>query len=246
MFDEGGPTFGELLKQALSSTREGYDALAAKFDKTPFRTPKDVVETALSVLEDSPIESALDLCCGTGAGLEQLATRVTKRLVGVDFSRAMLAEAKKPLGIAEDANSVIREGCSIELLDADIFSTKFDAEFDLVTCFGAFGHILPESEARFVDLVRAALKPGGRFVFVTTERPPFYEPRALLARTFNAAMVVRNALISPPFIMYYLTFLLPEIERLLRFKRFEVTRYSGRFVKPYETLEVVVATRPMR
>lgn len=246
MFDEGGPSFVELLKQALSSTREGYDALATKFDKTPFRTPREVVATALDVLGDAPIERALDLCCGTGAGLEALAPRVTQRLVGVDFSRQMLAEAKKPLGIPSDATEVTREGCSIELVDADIFSTTFDAEFDLVTCFGAFGHILPEAESRFLDLVRTALKPGGRFLFVTTTRPPFYSPGALLARGFNAAMVVRNTLVSPPFVMYYLTFLLPEVERLLRFKRFDVSRHEGKFEAPFDRLVVVVATRPTR
>ena len=38
MFSPGGPTFRELMQQALASTERGYDLLAPKFDLTPFRT----------------------------------------------------------------------------------------------------------------------------------------------------------------------------------------------------------------
>ena len=44
MFHPQGPTFFELASQALSSTRQGYDLLAPKFDFTPFRTPDLILE----------------------------------------------------------------------------------------------------------------------------------------------------------------------------------------------------------
>jgi len=64
--------------------------------------------------------------------------------------------------------------------------------------------------------------PGGRFVFVTADRPPAWSPGLWLARAYNLATDIRNKLIEPPFVMYYLTFLLPEATRLLEDAGFEV------------------------
>ncbi len=243
MFDEGGPTFVELVKQALSSTRDGYDALAPKFDRTPFRTPDVVIDGSLALVPD-PVRASLDLCCGTGAGLLALEKRTRERVVGLDFSPGMLEEAKRRLGLTTTFGPASPKASpSIELVEKDVFSMDFDKEFDLVTCFGAFGHILPEAEPRFVDLVRRALVPGGRFVFVTADRPALHDPRALVARGFNALMRARNAFVSPPFIMYYLTFLLPDVERLLRWKGFEVDLHRGVFEGPFARAVVVSARR---
>jgi hypothetical protein len=57
-------------------------------------------------------------------------------------------------------------------------------------------------------------------------------------------MTVRNAVVSPPFIMYYLTFLLPEVERKLRWAGFEVTKHEGLFEGPFARVVVVTAKRP--
>ena len=244
MFEEDGPTFGELMKQALSSTRGGYDLLAPKFDKTPFRTPDAVIEKSLEIIEGK-VESGLDVCCGTGAAMGFLRHKCSERLVGLDFSPNMIAQAKRHLGLTTAFGDLtpIPTQPRIEFVEKDLFSMEFDREFDVVTCFGAFGHVLPEAEPRFVDLVRTALKPGGRFVFVTAEAPPFYRPRALVARGFNAVMRVRNAIVSPPFIMYYLTFLLPDVERLLKWKGFDVETRRGAFEPPFEGAVIVSAMR---
>lgn len=237
MFDEDGPTLRELLTQALSSTREGYDLLAPKFDKTPFRTPDAILEGTLAGVGE--VDAALDLCCGTGAALSALLPRTRVRLVGVDASSGMLEVAKAALGAAAQG-----ERPRVELVHADVFETSFVEEFDLVTCFGAFGHIAQEAEPRLVSLIRRALKPGGRFVFVTAEHPSPLDPRALVARSFNLAMRVRNAFLSPPFVMYYLTFLLPEAARLLRWEGFSVEVAPASFPQPFDKLRLVVATRP--
>ncbi|HEY5871379.1 MAG TPA: class I SAM-dependent methyltransferase, partial [Candidatus Tectomicrobia bacterium] len=79
----------------------------------------------------------------------------------------------------------------------------FRAAFDLVVCFGAFGHILPQEQDQFVAQVAQVLRPGGRFVCVTTPRPPWWSARYWRARGFNALMHVRNGLRTPPFIMYW-------------------------------------------
>jgi len=45
-----GPTFLELMRQALASTERGYDLLAPKFDRTPFRTPDHVLEAMIQAI----------------------------------------------------------------------------------------------------------------------------------------------------------------------------------------------------
>ena len=53
-------------------------------------------------------------------------------------------------------------------------------------------------------------------LLVTSAAPPVWSKRYWLGCGFNAAMHIRNWLIRPPFIMYYLTFLLPEVLEDLR------------------------------
>ncbi len=232
MYNEQGPTFRELIEQALSSTVRGYDLLAPKFDLTPFRTPDAVVERSLTGL--GKVDGALDLCCGTGAGLAGLAPITTSRLVGVDFSEGMLEIARKRLALT----AIVPE-----LIQRDIFDYRSEAPFDLVTCFGALGHIPEAEEPRFLALVRTLLRDGGRFVFVTTRSASVLSKRYLVGRAFNGVMRVRNLVKSPPFIMYYLTFELPKIERLLKFHGFDVDITDGLFDAPYQELVRVVATR---
>jgi SAM-dependent methyltransferase len=91
MFSPHGPSLRELAVQALSSVEHGYDLLAPKFDHTPFRTPDgvlDAVEHALGAL--GPFDHGLDLCCGTGAGMEVLRRTCRESVTGVDLSTGML------------------------------------------------------------------------------------------------------------------------------------------------------------
>lgn len=234
MFSKNGPTFLELMQQALTSTRRGYDLLAPKFDATPFRTPDSILEPAITAI--GSVDSALDVCCGTGAAMVFLRPLCRLRLVGLDFSPGMLQEARKK--VAGMANSV-----EVEFVEADVLGMDFCEEFDVITCFGALGHILPQDQRAFLRGIHRALKPGGRFVSVMAPSPPLLSPISLLMRLFNALMKVRNALFKPPFIMYYLTFLLPQTETLLREEGFTVETQSGLFPPPYRRYGLVVATK---
>lgn len=234
MFGPGGPTLRELFEQALSSTERGYDLLAPKFDRTPFRTPDFVIERALEGI--GAVDDALDLCCGTGAALEQLAARTKRRLVGVDFSQPML-------DVARDALRCVPTAARLELHRGDVLRLDVEGPFDLVTCFGALGHLPEQAMPDLLERVHRALRPGGRFVFVTAERPPWHSRRALVSRGFNAVMRVRNALFDPPFVMYYLTFLLPEAERMLRWKGFSVESRPLGVEGPWGGGVAVVATK---
>lgn len=227
MFGEGGPSLFELAVQALSSTERGYDLLAPKFDRTPFRTPDEALAAMAKVI--GPARRALDVCCGTGAALVHLEPLASERLVGMDFSRGMLDEARRRLSPR------------VELVQRAIESMEYDAEFDVVTCAGAFGHVVDEED--FLRRVRRALVPGGRFVFPTGPRPSPRDAWFWMAHGFNAVMRARNALLKPEFVMYYLTFLWPEIRPTLERAGFRVAAHEGLVGAPFERVVIVVATR---
>ncbi|WP_224371329.1 class I SAM-dependent methyltransferase [Hyalangium versicolor] len=237
MFHRQGPTLFELARQALSSVEHGYDLLAPKFEYTPFRTPDPVLRTSMEqVGPPGSIDRALDLCCGTGAAMRFLRPLCRQEVVGVDLSRGMLDEAQQRLADAPgEARITLVQGNALEL--------SYASEFDVVTSFGAFGHILEQDEPRLVEVISRALRPGGRFVFVTAHPPSALNPGYWLAKGFNAAMRVRNALWNPPFVMYYLTFLVPRACELLEAQGFEVEVRDGLMPPPFTPFSIVIATK---
>jgi len=239
VFHPEGPTFAELMRQALASTERGYDLIAPKFDRTPFRTPDEVLAamaTHIASVSGGTVGSALDVCCGTGAAMRHLRPLCTERVVGIDFSEGMLAEARRRLA---DAPGDAR----IELVRGDALELPFEREMDLVTSVGAFGHVLARDEDRFVAGIARALVPGGRFVFATGRPPRPTEPWFWMAHGFNGVMRVRNALLRPQFIMYYLTFLWPDVRALLERHGFEVEALEGLCPAPYERVIIVSARK---
>ncbi len=182
----------------------------------------------------APISFLLDVCCGTGAATQRFSS-LSLHTVGLDLSAGML----------EVAGSTARSSqpdAHIAYLRGDALALPFRESFDLAVCFGAFGHILPHDEPQLIRQIADVLKSGGRFVFVTSEMPSKWSKAYWWSQAFNAAMHLRNWVVKPPFIMYYLTFLLPEAKRLLEDGGFtvEVGRPFGR---PLERLRLVIATR---
>lgn len=156
MFHPQGPTLRELIGQALSSTERGYDLLAPKFDHTPFRTPDAILAPAMTHLgEPGSIAAALDVCCGTGAAMWHLRRLCRSCVVSIDFSRGMLAIARRAVATAAG-------DATFELVCGNVLDMPFDAAFDVAVCVGALGHILPRDQARFVRPVAKVLRPGGR------------------------------------------------------------------------------------
>ncbi|GGQ42740.1 class I SAM-dependent methyltransferase [Streptomyces mutabilis] len=207
MFSPEGPTLRELAVQALSSVEHGYDLLAPKFDHTPYRTPDRVLDAVASALGSmGPFGAGLDLCCGTGAGVDVLSRVCRESVTGVDFSAGMLAVARE---------RAVPEGPAVSWVRADARALPFGPAFDLVVSFGAFGHFLPRELPGLFGQVRSVLRPGGCFVFpvVAPPRPGSRGYWTLLG--FDAAMRLRNALWRPPFVMYYRTFRLGDVGREL-------------------------------
>ncbi|MCO4748039.1 MAG: class I SAM-dependent methyltransferase [Proteobacteria bacterium] len=234
MFQTKGPTLWELAQQALSSTEKGYDLLAPKFEHTPFRTPDDLLLQLQPHLGHP--KRALDVCCGTGAGVRMLKP-ISEEVVGIDLSAGMLAE-----GEALCAESP--GGAAVSFQKGDALDMPFDQEFDLAVSFGANGHILPKDEPAFFGSIFRALKPGGKLVLLTGRNPGPLHPFWWAAKGFNAAMHARNALVDPPFVMFYLTMTWPELGASLEREGFTVEAKSGVFSGMYRGALMVVATRP--
>jgi SAM-dependent methyltransferase len=197
-----GPGLAELARQALSSTQRGYDLLAPKFESTPFRTPDEVLDaTARALRPLGPFASGLDLCCGTGVGVDRVLRRVCAGPVtGVDFSEGMLAEARRTVPDAR-------------WLRADVRALPARDAFDLAVSFGAFGHFLPHERPTLFAQVHDALRPGGLFAFPVAAPPRVGSLPYWTLWGFDAAMRVRNALWYPRFVMYYRRFRLPDVRR---------------------------------
>jgi SAM-dependent methyltransferase len=211
MFSPQGPSLRELAVQALSSVEGGYDLLAPKFDRTPFRTPDGVLDATAEALRPlGPFGRGLDLCCGTGAGMRVLRPLCRGPVTGVDFSAGMLARASS----AHPGARWVR---------ADARALPFAGAFDLAVSFGALGHFLPaERPALFAGVYRA-LRPGGVFAFPAGAPQPVTSGRHWALLGFDLAMRARNALWRPPFVMYYRTCPLPALRRDLTAAGFTVT-----------------------
>ncbi|QLJ01944.1 class I SAM-dependent methyltransferase [Streptomyces sp. NEAU-sy36] len=206
MFGPEGPTLRELAVQALSSVEHGYDLLAPKFDRTPFRTPDSVLDAVAGALAPlGPFADGLDLCCGTGAGTAVLTGLCRRTVTGVDFSTGMLDVARRA------ATGRPAGGPRVAWVRGDARALPFTAAFDLVVSFGAFGHFLPRELPGLFTQVHSVLRPGGSFAFPVLAPPRPTRPGFWMLLGFDAVMRVRNALWRPPFVMYYRAFRLGRV-----------------------------------
>jgi SAM-dependent methyltransferase len=173
MFSPQGPSLRELAVQALSSVEEGYDRLAPKFDHTPFRTPDAILDASADALRVlGPFGRGLDVCCGTGAGIRVLSSLCHRQVVGVDFSRGMLAQA-------------CRTHPDARWVRADVRALPFAGAVDLAVSFGALGHFLPAERLPLFAGVHRALRPGGLFAF------PVFAPQPVTSRWYWGTARVR-------------------------------------------------------
>ncbi|OLT37363.1 SAM-dependent methyltransferase [Actinomadura sp. CNU-125] len=211
MFSPQGPSLRELAIQALSSVEDGYDLLAPKFDRTPFRTPDGILDATAGALRPlGPFGRGLDVCCGTGAGVRALEPVCRDGITGVDFSAGMLAEARRARPDAE-------------WVRADVRALRFREEFDLAVSFGALGHFLPAERPALFGGVYRALRPGGVFAFPVGAPPPVASVPYWALLGFDVAMRVRNVVWRPPFVMYYRTCPLGAVRDELAAAGFTVT-----------------------
>jgi demethylmenaquinone methyltransferase/2-methoxy-6-polyprenyl-1,4-benzoquinol methylase len=145
--------------------REMFDRIASRYDltNTVMTGGVDALwrRRAIAMLDAAPSAHLLDLCCGTGMMTRDLAARATEgRVVGVDFSPAMLAIARRNVDIG-----------NVEFVEADALRLPFgDASFD--------GAAMGFSMRNLVDInaclreVARVLRPGATFVNLEIAKPP--------------------------------------------------------------------------
>jgi SAM-dependent methyltransferase len=143
-----------------------YKWLAKYYDHLlEFRRPFDRARQAVirPILGD--VQSACDLCCGTGSAAIELATRGISTYA-VDLSPEMCRIARQK---AREA------GVKVRVLRADMREFRLPKPVDLITCeFDALNHVPRRSDLpRVLKAVSKGLKDGGHFAFDVNNRAAF-------------------------------------------------------------------------
>ena len=137
-----------------------YDASLALFRLSGLRRWR---ASLINALELSPGDTVVDLCCGTGENLLQLARAVGSggRVVGVDLSAAMLERAREKVAQADF--------CHVELIEADV--ATFDLPPRTRSALSTFGlEMVPEYE-RVIARTAHRLPVGGRLGLIGLKHP---------------------------------------------------------------------------
>ena len=151
-----------------------YDAFYATKD---YEAECDLLEGAFRFFGSGPVETVLDLGCGTGGHALPLARR-GYRVTGVDRSAGMLEKAREKAGAGGP-----------EFLEGDLRSLDIGRTFDAaVMMFAVLGYQVENQDVlAALRTVARHLKPGGLFAFDV-----WYGPAVLRdhpgerARTFRA------------------------------------------------------------
>jgi demethylmenaquinone methyltransferase / 2-methoxy-6-polyprenyl-1,4-benzoquinol methylase len=114
----------------------------------------------------------LDLCCGTGDLAISLSRGSRARIIGADFSHAMLVRARqKSEELFSSSNPEYASAVSMPFFEADALRLPFaDASFDLITAAFGFRN-LANYEAGLREILRI-LKPAGTVAILEFTEPP--------------------------------------------------------------------------
>jgi demethylmenaquinone methyltransferase/2-methoxy-6-polyprenyl-1,4-benzoquinol methylase len=162
-----------------SKVRGMFGAIAGRYDLNnrlhSFGLDQRWRRAAVGAADVRAGDAVLDVACGTGDLTELFARSGAGRIVGVDFTPAMLEVARRKLARADGAS---RGKVSYE--EGDAQSLRFeDASFDVVSiAFGIRNVVQPR---RALAEFARVLRPGGRLVILEFEGG---RPKGLM-RWFN-------------------------------------------------------------
>lgn len=174
---------GALVAQMFNAIAPTYDFLNHLLSLNVDRRWRRV---AIRELAPAPGGVYLDLCTGTGDLALALLRRAEARVLGVDFSRGMMAMAKRKAG-ADPALALVQA----DALDLPLADRCMDGA---MVAFGVRN--FEDLDRGFLEMARV-IKPGGRAVILE-----FSEPRgrlfgALFRFYFHRVLPVLGRLISP-------------------------------------------------
>jgi SAM-dependent methyltransferase len=133
-----------------------YDALAERYAERPAGADADVpFYVRLAREADGPI---VELAVGTGRVAIPIAQATGSRVIGIDASRAMLAQARR---------RAAEVGVELDLREGDMRELELEEPAALIYCPARSLLHLPTwgDRRRCFERVAASLRPGGRFAW---------------------------------------------------------------------------------
>ena len=164
----------KIVKDTFDAVASGYDSPALRF----FPAAAEHLADGLALRGD---EQVLDVACGTGHASVALARRLPRgRVTALDFSSAMLAQAR--------AKAVAAQLTNIDFVEGDMQALPWERRFDVAVCsFGIF--FVPDMDAQLARIART-VKANGR-VMISNFGISYMEPmRSLLVERVRAHGVV--------------------------------------------------------
>lgn len=143
-------------QKPVASVRETFDTVAAGYDNQSLRFFQDSARKMAAYFNPPENIHLLDVATGTGNAAITLAGYLPQaKITGVDFSPAMLAQARAK-AMAENIGNV-------EFLEMDMQALEFPSDcFDAAVC--AFGIFFVEDMERQLKHISDKVKPGGRIL----------------------------------------------------------------------------------
>jgi SAM-dependent methyltransferase len=133
-----------------------YDTWADRYDERPSGVPADVpFYVGLAGEADGPL---VELAVGTGRVAIPVAQAAGRRVVGIDSSPGMLAQARA---------RALQAGVDLDLREGDMRELELEEPAGLIYCPGRSLLHLPTwaDRRRCFERVAASLRPGGRFAW---------------------------------------------------------------------------------
>jgi SAM-dependent methyltransferase len=151
----------------LAEQVQYYRARAPRYDEWWLRTGSytlpperklewdaEVARLGVAVDDLRPEGRVLELACGTGLWTARL-VRHAEHIVAVDSSPEVI-----------ELNRARTTGSQVDYIQADIFSWQPQERYDVVFFSFWLSHVPPARFSSFWDLVRRALAPAGRAIFI--------------------------------------------------------------------------------
>jgi demethylmenaquinone methyltransferase / 2-methoxy-6-polyprenyl-1,4-benzoquinol methylase len=158
---------GRQVREMFTQIAPRYDLLNHLLSMQFDRVWRARVARRLRMILDRHDAVVLDLCCGTGDLAFALARPNGARVIGADFSHAMLVRAREKNPPSNPPNGF----AMIPFFEADALNLPFAGNsFDLVTTAFGFRN-LANYEAGLREIERV-LRPGGTLAILEFTEPP--------------------------------------------------------------------------
>jgi demethylmenaquinone methyltransferase / 2-methoxy-6-polyprenyl-1,4-benzoquinol methylase len=160
---------GHKVREMFTQIAPRYDLLNHLLSLQLDRLWRARAARRLRPILQRPGALVLDLCCGTG-DLALTFARVGKaRIVGADFSHAMLVRAKQKVATLTGSNAKAKQ--VLRLAESDALLLPFpDSSFDLVATAFGFRNLANYEDG--LKEIRRVLKPSGTLAILEFAEPP--------------------------------------------------------------------------